>query len=209
MVDILLSSFLVYWYWLLFGICILAAFGFPLPATALLIAGWALSVQGYFDIMYLFFAGFAGCMIGDMLGYELSYRYGKWVFVRMGFGRFIDIEKLLTKHGPGFIKRSILSVFISRWAVTALWPSVNIIAWLTKMGPMRFIFTDIVGEILYVTIYITIGYSFGTQWEEILDIIESFSSMILSLVLLGVGSYFFWRYSQKKENEMLLWEGDA
>lgn len=67
MVDLLLSSFLVYQYWLLFGVCIFAAFGFPLPATALLLAGGALYAQGYFDIIYLFLAGFSGCVIGDNL----------------------------------------------------------------------------------------------------------------------------------------------
>lgn len=206
--DILLASFLVYQYWLLLGICILAAFGLPLPATALLIAGWALYAQGYFDIFWLFLSGFMGCIIGDIITYGLSYRYGKWIFKRIGFGRFIDIDMLLHRIGPGFIKRSILSVFLSRWAVTALWPSVNIIAWLTKMAPLRFIFTDIAGEILYIGIYVTIGYSFGSQWEEILDIIQSFSSMILSLVLLGIGIYFFWKFYKKKEEESLLVEGD-
>jgi membrane protein DedA with SNARE-associated domain len=52
------------------------------------------------------------------------------------------------------------------------------------MRPAQFLFIDIIGEILYVSIYVSIGYSFGNGWEEILDVIESFSSMIVTGVLL-------------------------
>lgn len=204
MVDILLASFLVYQYWLLFGVCVLAAFWFPLPATAILFAGGALYAQGYFDITYLIFAGFMGCIIGDALGYWLSYIYGKLIFVRIGFTRFINIDWILEKYGPGFIKRSLLTVFLTRWAVTGLWPSVNIIAWLMRMQPSRFVFVDIIGEFLYIVIYITLWYSFGTAWEEMLDIIESFSLMILSGVLLGMGLYFFWKQTKKRNTENMV-----
>jgi membrane-associated protein len=199
MVDIFLSSFLVYKYWLLFGVCVFAAFGVPLPATALLIAWGALYAQGYFDIMTLFWVGFSGCVIGDIFGYSLSYVYGKDIFIRMRLTWFIHIDGILEKYGPSFIRKSIFTVFITRWAVTWLWPSVNIIAWLTKMRPTQFLFTDIIGEILYISIYVSIGYSFGNGWEEILDVIESFSSMIVTGVLLWVGLYFFWKQSRKKQ----------
>ena len=73
------------------------------------------------------------------------------------------------------------------------------------MHPVKFIMIDIIGEFLYITIYIAIGYSFGAQWEEILDVIESFSSMILSGVLLSIGYYFFWK-QMKKNREIIFLE---
>ncbi len=206
MVDILLSSFLVYQYWLLFWVCILAAFWFPLPATAILLAGGALYAQGYFDIVYLFFAGFSGSILGDLFGYGLSSLYGKSIFVRLRFTQWIHIDGVLERHGPSFIKHSILFVFLSRWLVTWLWPGVNILAWLTKMRPSRFIFVDIIGEFLYIAIYILIGYSFWSEWEVIVDIIESFSFMIVSAVLLGIGLYFFWKQRKRKNTETLFFE---
>lgn len=199
MVDILLSSFLVYQYWLLFGVCVFAAFGFPLPATAILIAWWALYAQGYFDMVYLFLAGFLGCILGDFLWYWLSYVYGKGLFIRIGLSRFIDIEKILEKHGSVFRKRSIICIFLSRWLVTGLGPTVNIIAGLTKVRPLLFASTDILGEWVYILLYIGIGYSFGSQWQVILDIIETFSSMILSFSLLFITFYFFWKHYRKRE----------
>jgi membrane-associated protein len=199
MVDILLSSFLVYQYWLLFTVAIFAAFGFPLPATAILIAGGALYSQGYFDMVYLLMAGFMGCVAGDLLGYGLSYIYGKDIFKNIGLGRFIDLDKLIHTYGKSFTRHGVFWVFISRWLITGLWPTVNIIAWLTKMRPLFFSLTDIVGEAIYVLSCVAIGYSFGTQWEAILDIFESFSSMILSLTLLLVTLSFFWRHYKKKE----------
>jgi membrane protein DedA with SNARE-associated domain len=45
MLDYLLTSFLVYKYWLFFGITFLASLGLPIPATALLLAGGAFIAQ--------------------------------------------------------------------------------------------------------------------------------------------------------------------
>jgi membrane protein DedA with SNARE-associated domain len=41
MLNYLLTSFLVYQYWLFFAVTLVASIGFPLPATALILAGGA------------------------------------------------------------------------------------------------------------------------------------------------------------------------
>lgn len=198
MLDYVLSLLLVYQYWLIFTITILAAFGIPLPATAVLIAGGAFYTQGYFNITYLLLAGFIGCISGDLLAYGISYTYGKDILIRMGLWKIINIDKFVDEHGVSFMKKSVLSVFLTRWLLTGFWPSINLLAGIMKMSPIKFFLVDITGEALYMAIAISIGYSFGTEWESILDIIESFSTMIVSFLLLIFGIYFFWKMNVKK-----------
>ncbi len=205
MVDFLLSSLLVYQYWLIFGVMYLASFGFPLPATALMVAGGAFIAQGYFSLSSLFFLGTLGCILGDTTGYLVSYFYGKDIFHRIGFSKILN-SRQFTSFEPVFIRRSIVSVFITRFLVTGLGPSVNILAGITKMKPSHFIVTDIVGECIYIALGITIGYSFSSQWESILEILESFSSMLMTLTLLLLVAYFLWKQRQKWINNTYLWE---
>lgn len=199
MLEYLLSLLLIYQYSLIFIIAILAAFWVPLPATAILIASGVLYTQGYFDIWYLFLSGFFWCVIGDSLGFGISYIYGKNFLLQVGVGKFINIEKIVSEYGTKFSGRSVLSVFLSRWLLTGFWPSVNVLAGIMKMSPIIFFLTVFLWEALYMTLVISIWYSFGNEWEAILDIIESFSTMLVSFLLLIIMIYILWWFYKNKD----------
>ncbi len=63
MLDFLLSSLLVWKYALLFGVVSFAAFGFPIPATALVVAAGAFAAQGYFDVFPVFASAMAAAIV--------------------------------------------------------------------------------------------------------------------------------------------------
>lgn len=196
MIDFFLSSFLIYHYWLFFFVMFFASFGFPLPATALVIAGWAFIEQWYFDIWLLFLSWTLGCILWDIFGYWVSYLYGKDIFYRIWLRKILESPQASTFE-PIFIRRNISSVFITRFLITWLWPSVNILAGITKMNPASFIMTDIAGEIIYIALILTLGYSFSSQWESILDILESFWIALSTMSLIGIFIYLFWKHSHK------------
>ena len=197
MLELFLSYFLEYQYWLFFGVTFIAAFGFPVPATALILAGWAFYSQGYFEIFPLFSAGFFGVILGDMTGYLLSFFYGKDIFTRIGFGKVIHSPQF-EAFVPFFQRHAFLSVFITRFLLTGLGPAVNILAGISRMLPIHFFLSDIFGEILYVGIFLGVGYSFGSQWESILNIIDSLSTMLMTSVLILIIGYFGWIYRRKQ-----------
>lgn len=193
MLDFILSIFLVYQYWLFFGVMYIASFWFPVPATALIIAWWAFYAQWYFDISLLLFSGTLWCVLWDVSGYWLSYHYGRDIFRHLGLRKILDSSQFSTFE-PVFIRRNILSVFFTRFLITGLGPSVNILAGLTKMRPLYFIVTDIIGESIYLILNIIIGYSFSSQWQSILEILESFSTILLTLCLIMISFFIFWRH---------------
>lgn len=192
MLELFLSYFLEYQYILFFGVTFFAAFWFPLPATALIIAGGAFCAQGYFDLYWIALSGVGGSILGDLTGYLLSYRYGEKIFRTLWLGQILDSRQFWSFR-PFFQKYSRLSVFLSRFLITGIGPTVNILAWLTHMRRREYIPIDIIGEMIYISGYMYLGYTLGTQWESILTVVESFSTLILSIVWLG-GIYVFIRY---------------
>ncbi len=74
---------------------------------------------------------------------------------------------------------------------------MNILAGITKMKSLTFIMIDIVGESIYIILNITIGYTFSSQWQSILEILESFSTMLMALCLLGIFLYIYWKHQFK------------
>jgi membrane-associated protein len=196
MLNYLLTSFLVYQYWLFFAVTLVASIGFPLPATALILAGGAFFAEWYFDIGLLFLAGFCGCLLGDITGYTLARKYGKDIFARIGLKKILESDQFRTLE-PYFLAHSRFSVFITRFLITGLGPSVNIFAGIARMRFSQFLLVDILGEVIYVALYLVIGYSFGSEWESIIEIIESFGTILVTLCLIGILFFLLKRYRKK------------
>ena len=163
--QFILPLVLAYKYWALFGITFIAALVLPVPPGTLIMATSAFAYQGYFDFKFVLLSAIAGNIAGDNVGYWLARKYGVPVLSRIGFKRilasrrFREVERLV-RNRPGFI------LFISRFEVfTNL--SVNIIAGLSKVPYKRYVVFSAIGEICQVTLYGSIGYFFGSNWERI------------------------------------------
>ena len=182
MVSLFLSYFLIYKYLVLFLVVATASFGVPIPATALLMAAWAFTAQGYLDIWITLFSSFAAAVFWDLLGFFIAFRHGKGVLGFLGFSRFIASPKFLVVENY-FSKYSTLSIVLSRFLFTQLGPIINILSWLSQISWKKFLFYDLIGEAVYVILFIGLGYTFGEQWETILSISQDIA-LILILVLI-------------------------
>lgn len=197
MFSFLLSYLLLYKYAVLFFVVTSASFGLPIPATALLIAAGAFAAQGYFDLYSIFIYGFFASILGDIAGYFISFRYGRNIFIRVGLKglltspRFQALETLFAHH-------STSTIFSSRFLTTSLGPSVNILSGLTKISYKKFLFYDIVGELLYVVLFSGLGYIFSDQWETISQISGDMSTILVLAILLLVLFTVIWRVNGKK-----------
>ena len=199
MLSFFLSYLLVYKYVVLFIVVALASFGIPLlPATALIMAAWAFAAQGYFDLYSIIIFTVLASVFGDMIGYGVSYRYGRGLFMKIGLkklllsSRFNTIEKLFSKHSNS-------SILLSRFLATSLGPVVNILAGLEKVSLKRFFFFDLIGEILYVIIFSGLGYIFGDQWEAISSISQDITTIVVLLIILIVLFILIWQVKNNRK----------
>jgi len=147
----LLSFLLLYNYVALFGITYLAALALPVPSAATLMASAAFASQGYFNFFWVIIVACLGNIMGDNTGYWLARRYGRSILYRVGFKRVLDSSNFQSIEKQ--VKcRPALIVFFSRFQVWATL-SVNLISGLSKMRYASYLFYEVLGEIIQVTMF--------------------------------------------------------
>lgn len=183
MLDFFLSYLLVYTYLVLFLVTLLTSFVFPLPATALIMAAWAFVSQGYLDLKYVLLFSFLWCILGDISWYVVSFFYWKSILYRLGFKKIIKSSrfKWLKKY---FKTNSKKTIFFSRFLFTWLCSSVNILAWLTKIKYKKFILLDVLGEIIYVLLFVYLWYFLWNQWQYIALVLEDILTFLVLIIFI-------------------------
>ena len=189
LVHIILPYLLLYKYWAIFIITLIASLAFPVPPGTLLMASSAFASQGYLSFFWVVFFGSLGNIVGDNIGYWLARRYGRQVLRKIGFGKMLDSEKYQNiesrlKKRPGFL------IFITRFEVFSNL-AVNLMCGLGEVPYRKYIIYELIGEILQVTLYCTIGYFVGDNWEAISGIIGK--SLLLTMFVVALCVAIFWK----------------
>lgn len=151
---------------------LLSCFALPMPSSLMMMAGGAFAAAGDLVLWQVCLGAFAGAVAGDQAGYVLARQWGgdrfwAWLRGRKASARLLaQAEALLDKRGGW-------AVYLTRWLFSPLGPYVNLIAGATRMPWRRFLLADLAGEATWVTVYVTLGYVFGSQIEELSDTLGS------------------------------------
>jgi membrane protein DedA with SNARE-associated domain len=177
----LLAFLLVYKYFGLFVVALLAALVVPLPASTVLAAAGAFAAQGYFSIYVVLSIAFLGNIIGDATGYFVARKYGVVFLRRIGFQKILasKLYSLLEGYMENF---SYSLIFFSRF-LTGVGPLVNIISGITRVRYNIFFGIGIIGEVAYVSLYGLVGYFLGSEWENNVSFFLEATGVI---VMLGI-----------------------
>jgi membrane protein DedA with SNARE-associated domain len=166
----------------LFGLTLfLGAMGVPLPASLMVIAVGSFSQQGYFSMWPMALVGLLGAILGDALSFSMG-NYGKnWVQKKISQSAAWNNAQTTFQRSAG------PAIFLTRFLITALAVPTNLIAGGSGYKFQRFMLYDLAGETVWILLYGGLGYAFGSQWEAVSDFINSFGTLILGIVILGVG----------------------
>lgn len=178
--TILLDAMATYGSFAIFAAILLASIGAPLPATFLLVAAGSFVTQGEMDLWSVLLAGTLGAIIGDHIGYGIG-RIGGRTFVH-GVGQRFNAGGMLTQAEATMERWGGLGVFLSRWLLTAVGPYVNLTSGLMGYHLLRFSFWDIVGELLWVGLYVQIGRFFSDQLATISDALGDLTWVVVGVV---------------------------
>lgn len=179
--SILIDNYGLWTYLILFGI-IFAETGFVitpfLPGDSLLFAAGALSNITALNPWMLFFLLTTAGILGDSINYAIGNAIGPRVFredVRFLKREYLDrTHEFYEKHGG---KTIILARFVP--IIRTFAPFV---AGVGAMTYRKFVFYNITGAILWVGIFITLGYFFG----NIPAVEENFTLVILGIIFVSV-----------------------
>ena len=90
------------------------------------------------------------------------------------------------------------SVFFSCWLVAPLGPYVNYVSGLTRFTWLRFALWGIMGEIVWVSLYVGLGYSFADNMGTVAGILGNASGFITAAgVAIALGMWL-WKASKPK-----------
>ncbi len=164
----------------LLGILVfIGGLGVPLPCTALVIAAGAFARQGILPWYTTALISIVSVVIGDSLSYSIGYYFSDRVLLRFsGTPRWIQAEQSFQKYG-------FLSIFFSRFLVTAIALPVNLLSGTTRFPFKQFFLYDVLGEVVWIFGYGGLGYLFGSEWELVNEFLSNFGGLVLGLIILG------------------------
>jgi membrane-associated protein len=190
--DQLLAEVLVHGVPLLFAVIAISAVGVPFPVSLTLVAAGSFAKQGELSLLPVIAAGSLAAILGDQIGYGVS-RWGGRRLIgrvtrRVGGAEKIQKAEALSKKwgGPG--------IFFSRWLITELGPWLNVTSGIARYPWRRFIFWDVLGEVLWVVLYVMLGYIFSDRVQYISEILGNLSWAILALIVAIILGWKLFRY---------------
>ncbi len=186
MSDAILSLVPIYGLWLLFGVGVLGAIGIPLPSTLTLMAVGAFVASGDLDPVMSFLTALVAAVSGDQIGYHIGYFAGNRVEERLS--RKPSRAAQIARSKDMMRRWGGMSVFLSRWLVAPVGPTINILTGASDMRWLRFSLWDFAGEVVWVSIYLGLGYLFRGNIEALASLLGNASWTILAAgaaILLG------------------------
>lgn len=182
MTDQLFELVPVYGAWIVFLTTYLSCLALPFPASFIMLAGGAFLASGDLTYSQTLGSAWLGAVLGDQTGLWVGKTGGSRILARL---------EGASKTAPTILKARALmarwggiSVFLSRWLFSPVGPYINFIA---GAGHIRWgVFTvwSILGEAVWVTIYVFLGYSFAGQ----ITLIADFASNAVGLVTAGAAT---------------------
>ena len=175
--DQLLSALVQYGLPVIFGAVLLGAIGVPLPASLLLVAAGSFVEQGQFSFWWVIAVTALAAVLGDNIGYGLGRWGGRPVVERVtgwlgGASQLTRAEQLAGRWGG-------LGVFFSRWLVSPVGPAINLTSGIAAYPWLMFLTLDIVGEIVWVMLYVTLGRMFSDRVQAINDLLGNLAWVIV------------------------------
>jgi membrane protein DedA with SNARE-associated domain/membrane-associated phospholipid phosphatase len=169
-----------YGYLFLFVLVAVESFGVPLPGETALVTAAAYAALGRLNIVFVIVAAAAGAIVGDNAGYWLG-RKGGIAFVHR-YGRHVGLDDAKLARVHAFFERhGAKTVFIGRFvALLRSWAAV--LAGAGRMPYLRFTFFNLLGGIIWASLFGMLGYAFGHN----LPTLERYAGQVtLALVLLA------------------------
>lgn len=182
--DYLLATLGVYGLPVLFGALLVGSAGVPLPASLLLVAAGSFVNQGELDLWPVLALSAAGAVLGDQVGYAVGRWGGRRLTRRLG--GLVGGEQKIADAEEWLKRRGGLGVFLSRWLLTPLGPVVNLTAGASEYPWPRFLLFDVLGEALWVALYVLLGKLFSDRVQEMSDLLGDLTWAILGLVAAAV-----------------------
>jgi len=176
----LVSEYGVY---VIFASAFLSCLALPIPTSLMMLSGGAFIVAGDLAAAPVVLAAFGGAVLGDQAGFLIGRYGGAPVIGRIA--RSPARRAVLTRAQALVNRHGALGVFLSTWLIAPLGPWVNFVAGATGLTWVRFAISDILGEAIWVSLYVGLGYGFASQIDTIATLMGNIVGLVAALCVAG------------------------
>ena len=177
----LLSDLSLYGMPLLFGVTVVSCAGVPLPTSLLLIAAGSFADHGEMNGAVVIAVASSGAVIGDSIGYAVG-RWGDRALADR-VSRWLGGEERLAQAEAQAQRWGGLGIFMTRWLATPLGPFINLASGFASYPWQRFLLWDVLGEVLWVAIYVGLGELFSHRVQALSSLLGQVTWAVLALIV--------------------------
>ncbi len=200
MSDTILALVVDYGVPIVFCVTFLSCLAVPVPSSLLMLAAGGFAATGDLSLAAVTLGAFCGAVLGDNTGYWIARRLGEraesWLVKEPKRAALRDrcVAYLDKRGGP--------SVFLTCWLFAPLGPSMNYVCGLSKFYWPRFVLWGMAGEVVWVSIYVGLGYTFADSIATLASVLANASGFVTAFgVVIGLG-WWLMRAVQARRNQM-------
>ncbi len=183
-------------YSVLFAWVLVEQLGLPVPSVPLLLAAGALAGRGRLNLSLVAVLPIVAALLSDALWYELGRRRG--VKVLQFLCRIsLEPDSCVRRTENVFARHGARSLLVAKF-VPGLNTAAPPLAGVFRMRLSRFLFFDALGVMVWVGVFVGLGYVFSDQLERVADHALTLGTWLLVLLFGALAGYIGWKYLHRR-----------
>lgn len=150
-----------------------------LPGDSLIFASGALAAMGLLNVAAFFMTFFLAAVIGDTVNYHIGKNIGTKILEKENI-KYVKKEYIIRAH-TFYDKYGPLTIVIGRFT-PVIRTFVPFVAGMGEMHYIRFITYNIIGGLLWVSLFLGMGYFFG----NLPFVKDNFPIVLLAIIVISI-----------------------
>ncbi len=202
MQEIILSIMNAYGYLGVFLLIMIENVFPPIPSEVILLFGGFMTTYSKLSIVGMIVASTLGSLFGAIILYYIGKIFNKDRLKKIISGKLGKILRLkasdIDKADSWFDNKGNKTVFFCRF-VPLIRSLISIPAGMSEMPILKFIIYTVVGSLIWNAVLIIVGSIVGENWTSILNILDTYSHVVVILlaIIFIVGIYIFYKKRKK------------
>ena len=178
----------------------------PIPSEVILLFGGFMTTYSELNIVLMIIFATLGSLLGAIVLYYIGKILNKERLKKIVSGKIGKVLRLknsdIDKADEWFDTKGNKTVFFCRF-IPIVRSLISIPAGMSEMPLGKFFLYTTTGSLIWNTVLIVIGSIVGENWQSILNIFDTYSNIVLVLlvIIFVVGVYLFYHTKNKKKSK--------
>ena len=165
-------------------------FGIPAPGQTILVVAGVYAASGQLNLVAVIACGIVAAVVGDNIGYAIGYFGGRPLVLR--YGRYVFLTESRLQHVEDFFRRhGNIVVPVARF-IDGLRQFNGVVAALAQMSWWRFFGYNVIGAVLWVSLWVLVGNFAGNRIASVYGVVERYQNYVLIGVGVGLAVWLTW-----------------